>query len=102
MDRISDTLRSQIADLGEIYARAKADEDGGGPLLERLAKSISGLAKQLREQEQYERSTVPLAEIHQKAVMLADVVAGIMKSRLGGDANDEIAKLAEFIQDNFT
>lgn len=56
MGRTSDRLRSQLEDLYELYDSAKLNENA--PLMEKLTKSISALAKQVKEHEIHERETI--------------------------------------------
>lgn len=56
MARTSERLREQLEDLYELYDSAKMNENA--PLMEKLTKSISALAKQVKEHEIHERETM--------------------------------------------
>lgn len=57
---IAAKMRVQYDDLLDLYNDAKRDENGA--LMEKYSKTLGNLAKQIKDQEDYERVTIPLKD----------------------------------------
>lgn len=74
---IAAQMRAQYDDLTELYNDAKREENGA--LMEKYAKTLANLAKQIKDQEEYERVTIPRSESVTFARELAYATHDVLK-----------------------
>lgn len=90
-------MRQQYEDLSELYDDAKLNENG--PVMEKYSKAMSGLAKQIKEHEQYERTTVPHTDAVTFAREVAYAVHDVLKEKIPD--GDERAEVVNKIRTHF-
>lgn len=76
MGNLSADLRKQYDDLKEVYEDARINERASQ--MEKLAKLISGLAKQIKEHEIHEKETLTRAELLRYGGRIGKKIASIV------------------------
>ena len=74
---LAEELREQYADLKELYDAAKLNENA--PQMEKLAKVLAGMVKQIKEQELHERETLKRSEVRRLGNLIGIAVAKEIK-----------------------
>ena len=74
---LSDHLREQYEDIRELYESAKLNENA--PQMEKLSKAMSGLVKQIQQQEVHERETLPRNEVRRLGNLLGIMIGRSVK-----------------------
>lgn len=75
---IAAQMRAQYDDLTDLYNDAKRDENGS--LMEKYSKTLANLAKQIKDQEEYERVTIRQNEAVTFARELAYATHDVLKA----------------------
>jgi hypothetical protein len=94
---IAAQMRVQYDDLLDLYNDAKRDENGA--LMEKYAKTLGNLAKQIKDQEEHERVTIPRAEAVTFARELAYSAHDVIKQHIAD--SDLRAEITNGIRDAF-
>lgn len=89
---LADHLREQYEDIRELYDYAKINENASQ--MEKLSKVMSGMVKQIKEQELHERETLKRSEVRRLANLVGMAVGREIKKYV---PEDEAALIIESV-----
>lgn len=85
---LADHLRNQYEDIRELYDAAKLNENAAQ--MEKLSKVMSGMVKQIKEQELHEKETIKRDEMRRLVNLIAIANAKAIRRHV---ADQEVAVL---------
>lgn len=93
---ISEVQKAQYEDMASLYDEAKQNDNG--PLMEKIAKTMGQMAKQIKEQEVHERETLSRSECTRLANMLGISLGKAIKKYFPDD--ERAYMILEFVAED--